>query len=55
MDSKDTGTGLGIGFIVGVAVGLAVGFLYAPRPGVETRERLKEKAAEMKEKASGGC
>ena len=37
---------------MGVAIGLAVGFLYAPRPGVETRERLKEKVAEVKEKAS---
>jgi gas vesicle protein len=53
MTSKDTGTGFGIGFIVGVAVGLAVGFLYAPRPGVETREQLKEKVAEVKEKAAG--
>ena len=52
MTSKETGTGFGIGFIVGVAVGLAVGFLYAPRPGVETREQLKEKVAEVKEKAS---
>lgn len=53
MTSKDTGTGFGIGFIVGAAVGLAIGFLYAPRPGVETRELLKEKALEVKGKAAG--
>ena len=53
MTSKDTGAGFGVGLIVGIAVGLAVGFLYAPRPGMETRELLKEKAEKMKEEASG--
>jgi gas vesicle protein len=53
MSDKDTGTGFAIGFIVGAAIGLAIGFLYAPRPGVETRELLKEKAGEVKEKAAG--
>ena len=52
MTDKDTGTGLTIGFILGATVGLAIGFLYAPRPGKETRELLKEKAEEVKEKAS---
>ncbi len=30
--------------IFGLVVGLAVGFLYAPRPGEETRRRLSRKA-----------
>lgn len=50
MADKDTGTGFAIGFIVGAAVGLAIGFLYAPRPGEETRELLKEKTAKVAEK-----
>jgi gas vesicle protein len=59
MADKDTGTGFTIGFIVGAAMGLAIGFLYAPRPGEETRHMLREKTEqvkgkteEMKEKAT---
>jgi len=52
MSDKDTGTGFAIGFIVGAAIGLAIGFLYAPQPGKETRELLKEKAEKAKEKAT---
>ena len=37
---------------MGAVVGLAIGFLYAPQPGEETRELLKEKAEEVKEKAA---
>ncbi|MFC2062591.1 YtxH domain-containing protein [Chloroflexota bacterium] len=62
MTNRDSGKGFAIGFLVGTAIGLAVGFLYAPRPGVETRGMLKEKvagvtakvkeaAAEVKQKA----
>ena len=51
MSDKDTGTGFTFGFFVGAVVGLAMGFLYAPRPGEETRELLKEKVEETKEKA----
>lgn len=53
MTCKDTGTGLAIGFFVGAAMGLAIGFLYAPKPGVETRKIIKEKAEEMGLKATG--
>jgi len=53
MAEKDKGIGFAIGFIAGTAIGLAIGFLYAPRPGEETRQLLKEKAEEMKGKASG--
>ena len=51
MSDKDTISGLAIGFILGAAVGLAVGILYAPRPGEETRELLKEKAEVARVKA----
>ena len=51
MADKDGGAGFAVGFLVGAVVGLAVGFLYAPRPGQETRELLKEKAERAREKA----
>ncbi len=43
--------GLAMSFIAGAALGLGIGFLLAPRPGVETRKMLKEKAMEAKQKA----
>ena len=51
MSNKDNATGFGIGFLVGAAVGLAIGILYAPRPGRETRELIREKAAGARDKA----
>ena len=51
MGDKDSGGGFGIGFIMGAIVGVAIGFLYAPKAGSETRELLKEKTKEFKEKA----
>jgi len=53
MTNKDISTGFAIGFFVGAAIGLAIGFLYAPRPGAETRKLIKEKAEEVKVKATG--
>ena len=53
MISKDTSTGFAIGFFLGTAIGLAIGFLYAPRPGGETRELIEEKVEAVKEKATG--
>ncbi len=44
MADREGGAGFGIGFIVGAAVGVAIGLLFAPRPGAETRQMLKEKA-----------
>jgi len=40
---------LGIG--VGLVAGVGVGVLYAPRPGYETRNRLREKAEQARERA----
>jgi len=35
------------GFILGAVAGLALGLLYAPQPGKETRELLKEKTGDV--------
>ena len=51
MAEKDTGASFAIGFLMGAIVGVAVGFLYAPKPGRETRAMLKEKAETAAEKA----
>jgi gas vesicle protein len=51
MAEKDSGASFVIGFILGAVAGAAIGFLYAPKPGRETRALLKEKALEAKEKA----
>jgi gas vesicle protein len=51
MSEKESGGSFLIGFLLGAIAGVAVGFLYAPKPGKETRAMLKEKAGELKEKA----
>lgn len=38
-------------FLAGVAVGIGIGVLVAPKKGSETREELKEKMAELIDKA----
>ncbi|MCJ7604867.1 MAG: YtxH domain-containing protein [Dehalococcoidales bacterium] len=57
MTEKDNGSSFAIGFLLGAIAGVAIGFLYAPKPGKETRTLLKEKAGEglelAKEAASG--
>ncbi len=47
MNNKDSGHGFGIGLILGLAVGAALGFLFAPRSGKETRDMVKDKAADV--------
>ena len=50
---KDNGAAyLGIGMVAGLVIGLAVGILYAPKAGPETRDMLKERAYEFKDKAA---
>jgi gas vesicle protein len=49
MSDKNSGPGFGIGLIFGLAVGAALGFLFAPRAGKETREMVKDKAADVSE------
>jgi len=36
---------------VGAIIGLAIGFLYAPKPGEETRELARESVDKVREKA----
>jgi gas vesicle protein len=52
MGEKESGSSFIIGFILGAIAGVAVGFLYAPKAGKETRTLLKEKAGELKERAT---
>lgn len=40
-----------LGAVVGAAVGAVVGILTAPKSGKETREDIKTKASEAKDKA----
>lgn len=49
MGNTDSVPGFGIGFALGAVIGLAVAFLLAPRPGKQTRELLKDKAADIPE------
>jgi gas vesicle protein len=49
MSNSDSGARFGIGLILGLAVGVALGFLFAPRTGKETRELVKDKAADVSE------
>jgi len=51
MAEKESGTSFVVGFILGAVAGVAIGFLYAPKPGRETRELLKEKKERAAEKA----
>lgn len=51
MSEHSSGKSFMIGMLMGAAVGLAVGFLYAPKPGYETRAMLKEKASHAKDEA----
>jgi len=52
MSDSDRGSGFVIGLAVGAVLGLAIGFLFAPRPGEETRQLLKEKAELARERAA---
>ena len=51
MSNSDSGSNFAIGFTVGLALGVALGFLFTPRSGKETRELLKDKAADVSETA----
>jgi gas vesicle protein len=51
MSNSDSGSRFSIGLILGLAVGVALGFLFAPRTGKETRELVKDKAADVSETA----
>ena len=51
---NDTGNGgspMFFVFVMGAVVGATLGLLYAPKPGVQTREQLAEFARRTREKA----
>ena len=52
MGEKESGNSFLMGFLLGAIAGVAIGFLYAPKAGKETRALLKEKAGQLKDKAS---
>jgi gas vesicle protein len=51
MGDRDNVNGFALGFLIGAVAGVAIGFLYAPKPGRETRALLMEKAGEVRDKA----
>lgn len=46
MIKKDSEIGFAAGFAVGLVIGLGIAFVLAPQSGKETRDLLKEKAAD---------
>lgn len=48
---NNVGKGLGMGFLMGLAAGLVIGFLYAPKPGAETRQGLRSELDEVEARA----
>ena len=51
--SKDKSSiGFGVGLLAGVVGGLIAGILYAPRPGSEMREKVKDTVCDLAEKHS---
>ena len=51
--SKDKSSfGFGMGLLAGVVGGLVAGILFAPRPGSEMREKVKETVCDLAEKHS---
>lgn len=50
--SRDSMNGFFSGLMMGAVIGAAFALLYAPQSGSETRQLVKEKALEVKEKAA---
>jgi gas vesicle protein len=44
MTKKDSEIGFAAGFAIGLAIGLGIAFVFAPQPGKQTRNMIKEKA-----------
>jgi len=53
MSDEGRGAEFLAGVIIGGLIGAAVGLLLAPQPGEETREQLREKGIELKERVVG--
>lgn len=52
MSKDNSSVGFGIGLLLGVVGGIVAGVLYAPKPGAEMREKVKETVCELAEKHS---
>ena len=53
MCNKDKSSiGFGVGLMLGVIGGIIAGVLYAPKPGAEMREKVKETVCDLAEKHS---
>jgi gas vesicle protein len=46
----ESGLGFAVGFILGGALGAGLALLFAPEPGRQTRERLRDVAADVRDK-----
>lgn len=52
MSKKNNSMSFGLGLLAGVVGGIIAGILYAPKPGEESRNELKEVVSELAEKHS---
>lgn len=52
MSEEKSSIGFGIGLIAGVVGGIIGGILFAPRPGSEMREKIKDTVCDLAEKYS---
>ena len=51
-DKDKSSIGFGVGLILGVLGGIVAGVLYAPKPGEEMREKVKDTVCDLAEKYS---
>jgi len=49
--ARESRDGFWMGFILGTFVGAVMALLFAPAPGEETRDRLRERGIELRERA----
>lgn len=52
MSEKNNSISFGLGLIAGVVGGIIAGVLYAPKPGEESREQIKDVITDFSEKHS---